>query len=106
MKGPGKPRGDDRRQELESSVIKIVFLDAIKIFQKYISPMDGPRCRFTPTCSLYGYRAINNHGPFLGTMLTADRLIRCNPWGAHPPFYTPLPNGLYRDPIEQNLLNE
>ncbi|SHI54549.1 putative membrane protein insertion efficiency factor [Malonomonas rubra DSM 5091] len=49
---------------------------AIKLFQKHISSVDGPRCPMYPTCSGYGLQAVKRHGPLLGTFLLVDRLFR------------------------------
>ncbi|HET9794244.1 MAG TPA: membrane protein insertion efficiency factor YidD [Thermoanaerobaculia bacterium] len=38
------------------------------------------RCRFTPTCSLYGLEAVRRHGFFPGLALAGWRVLRCNPW--------------------------
>lgn len=59
----------------------------IRIYQLFISPMLGPRCRFTPSCSQYGIEAIRKYGPFGGIWRTAWRILRCNPWckGGHDP---------------------
>ncbi len=53
----------------------------IRIFQLYISPQDGPNCRYHPTCAKYGEICINRYGLFLGIIMTADRYMRCNPFG-------------------------
>jgi len=45
------------------------------------------RCRFTPTCSAYGREAILRYGSPRGFLLSARRILRCNPWaegGADP----------------------
>lgn len=47
----------------------------VRFFQRFISPVDGPRCRMYPTCSAYALQALDRHGPLLGTMLTIDRLL-------------------------------
>ncbi|MBO4878737.1 MAG: membrane protein insertion efficiency factor YidD, partial [Clostridia bacterium] len=39
----------------------------IRGYQRYISPMHGPRCRYTPTCSQYAIEAIETHGAFKGS---------------------------------------
>lgn len=49
---------------------------AVKLFQKYISPIDGPRCPMYPTCSTYSLQALRKHGPLLGVFQTVDRLYR------------------------------
>lgn len=61
---------------------KRAFIGAIRLYQKYISPLSGPRCRFYPTCSRYAVEAIELHGAVKGTGLAAWRLVRCNPWNS------------------------
>lgn len=51
---------------------------AVRFFQKYISPVDGPRCPMYPTCSAYARQALAKHGPWIGSMLTVDRLLHEN----------------------------
>lgn len=42
--------------------MKKLFIGLIRLYQKYISPMTPPSCRFHPTCSSYGIEAIQKHG--------------------------------------------
>jgi len=35
-------------------------------------------CLQTPTCSVYGYRAISRYGLLCGGVLTAWRIFKCN----------------------------
>jgi putative membrane protein insertion efficiency factor len=77
-------------------------LGAIRLFQKYISPADGARCQFAPTCSAFGHRAIGERGPWLGLLMTADRLMRCSYW-TDATRYPHLPNGRLADPVAANL---
>ncbi|MFF3288617.1 membrane protein insertion efficiency factor YidD [Streptomyces sp. NPDC003023] len=60
--------------------MKYPLLALIKIYQWTISPLLGPVCRYYPSCSHYGYTAIDRHGAVKGTALTAWRILRCNPW--------------------------
>ena len=55
--------------------------DRIKAYQILISPLLGPSCRFTPTCSQYAVEAIQKYGPIKGSWLAFKRIIRCHPWG-------------------------
>ena len=55
-------------------------LGLISFYQRYISPSRPPACRFQPTCSHYGYEAIERHGVIRGVGLIAWRLLRCNPF--------------------------
>lgn len=61
----------------------------IRFYQIAISPLLGPSCRFTPTCSEYARQAILKHGPFKGLYLAVRRLLRCHPWGGSG--YDPVP---------------
>jgi putative membrane protein insertion efficiency factor len=49
----------------------------IKLYQDYISSVDGNRCPMYPTCSQYCIEAFKKHGTFLGWIMCSDRLIRC-----------------------------
>jgi putative membrane protein insertion efficiency factor len=51
----------------------------IKAYQKWISPMFGPRCKYYPSCSSYAVSAIQIYG-VKGVAMSAWRLLRCNPW--------------------------
>jgi putative membrane protein insertion efficiency factor len=53
----------------------------VKLYQWVISPMIGPSCRYTPTCSAYTIEALKKHGPFKGFWLSLKRILSCNPWG-------------------------
>lgn len=59
--------------------MKAVALKAIRVYQRGVSPTLPPACRFQPTCSHYGYEAIERHGVAKGILLTLWRLARCNP---------------------------
>ncbi len=65
------------------------FIALIKLYQWIISPILGPKCRYTPTCSHYGIEALKKHGPIKGIWLTMKRIGRCHPWGGHG--YDPVP---------------
>ena len=54
-------------------------LKMISFYQRKISPLFPPRCRYYPTCSQYTYEAIERYGFFVGSVLGALRLLRCNP---------------------------
>jgi uncharacterized protein len=65
----------------------LVFL--IRVYQVVLSPLLGPSCRYTPTCSSYGIEALRKHGPLKGGWLTFKRFLSCNPWGGSG--YDPVP---------------
>ena len=109
MKAPGpKPQTHmSADEQIDTSSVRLVCLGAIKFYQQWISPIGGDkRCGFSPSCSAYGYKAIQAQGPTIGVLMTADRLIRCNLWKSPGPDYTLLPNGSLYDPPSKNLLSE
>ncbi|MGD9711008.1 MAG: membrane protein insertion efficiency factor YidD [Thermomicrobiales bacterium] len=56
------------------------FLWLIKAYQIVLSPLFPPSCRFYPTCSQYGYEAIEKYGLLKGGWLAIKRVVRCNPF--------------------------
>lgn len=60
--------------------MKVLVVWLIKFYQKLISPLLGPSCGHTPTCSNYAIEAIRLHGLFFGSWLAFKRILRCNPW--------------------------
>jgi putative membrane protein insertion efficiency factor len=70
-------------------ILSLPFIALIKLYQWIVSPLLGPKCRFTPTCSQYAIEALKKHGVFKGLWLTVKRLGRCHPWGGHG--YDPVP---------------
>ncbi|HHP50361.1 MAG TPA: membrane protein insertion efficiency factor YidD [Moorella mulderi] len=65
----------------------VVFL--LRLYQKWISPLWGPRCRFYPTCSQYALEAVTKYGVAKGLLLCILRISRCHPW--HPGGHDPVP---------------
>ncbi|WP_082227318.1 membrane protein insertion efficiency factor YidD [Demequina rhizosphaerae] len=53
---------------------------AIRGYQRTVSPLTGPRCKYHPTCSHFALEAVEVHGAVVGSGLAAWRLLRCNPW--------------------------
>ena len=67
--------------------MKRLLLWFIRFYQKRISPLFPPKCRYYPTCSHYALEAIEVHGVFKGMLLAIGRLMRCNiffPGGVDP----------------------
>ncbi|MBS4169134.1 membrane protein insertion efficiency factor YidD [Parachlamydia sp. AcF125] len=67
--------------------MKKIALFLIRLYQLLISPMLGPICRFTPSCSQYAMEAIQKYGISKGARLAFSRICRCNPrcLGGHDP---------------------
>jgi uncharacterized protein len=56
-----------------------LFIAPIRLYQRVISPLLPPRCKYYPSCSQYAVEAIRVHGVGRGLVLGAWRLLRCNP---------------------------
>ena len=61
-------------------MLKKILIFPIRLYQIFISPVLGKRCRYYPTCSEYMIQAISIHGIIKGPILGIWRLLRCNPW--------------------------
>lgn len=63
------------------TIPRIPLLALIRAYQLTLSKALPPdTCRFYPTCSHYSYQAIYKHGAIKGTLLSAWRILRCNPF--------------------------
>lgn len=83
--------GNDKKSALTSlsAFVAKVLICPIRFYQRFISPLTPPSCRFTPTCSQYAVEALQKHGPIKGLYLAIRRILRCHPWGGHG--YDPVP---------------
>ena len=59
----------------------------VRFYQNAISPMFGPSCRFTPSCSQYFILAVEKYGAVKGSAKGVWRVLRCHPFckGGHDP---------------------
>jgi putative membrane protein insertion efficiency factor len=60
--------------------VKKIAISTIDFYRNYISIMKLPTCKFQPTCSQYAQEAIEKRGVLMGTLLSAKRILRCNPF--------------------------
>ena len=60
--------------------MKYIGIYLVKFYQKFISPLKPPCCRFRPTCSSYAIEAFMEWGFIIGFVLTVWRILRCNPF--------------------------
>lgn len=70
-------------------MMRRILLAMVRFYQNYISPLKGPTCRYTPTCSSYALEAIERYGAARGSWLATKRVLRCHPF--HPGGYDPVP---------------
>jgi len=61
----------------------------VRVYQRLVSPLLPPSCRFYPSCSAYAATALERHGAVKGSWLTARRIARCHPF--HPGGLDPVP---------------
>ncbi|GAB4286080.1 MAG: membrane protein insertion efficiency factor YidD [Coriobacteriia bacterium] len=66
-----------------------LLVSTIRAYQRFISPLFPPTCRFHPTCSSYAMTALERHGVLRGGWLALRRIGRCHPW--NPGGYDPVP---------------
>jgi len=69
--------------------MKQLLLLVIGGYQRWISPLKRPCCRFYPNCSTYARMAITGHGALRGGFLALKRILKCHPF--HPGGYDPVP---------------
>lgn len=61
-------------------ILTVLVVKIVRFYQIAISPLFGPCCRFTPTCSQYCLLAIQKYGVFVGVLKTFWRILRCHPF--------------------------
>ncbi|CAG0926442.1 Putative membrane protein insertion efficiency factor [Thermoflexales bacterium] len=69
--------------------MNLIFIFFIKVYQRTLSRVLPPSCRFYPSCSEYGVQALQKHGALKGSWLTVKRVARCHPF--NPGGYDPVP---------------
>jgi putative membrane protein insertion efficiency factor len=71
--------GKREHSQLLRSFAKLVLIKSIQCYQKFVSPLLGPRCRFYPSCSNYLLGSVEKYGLAKGIILAGWRLLRCHP---------------------------
>mgnify|MGYP003393414028 CR=1 FL=1 len=56
-----------------------VLIGLLRGYQRSLSLLYPPTCRFYPTCSEYAIQAIQFYGPLRGCGKALWRLLRCHP---------------------------
>lgn len=74
---------------IQKMIVRLGF-GIIQGYQKFISPLIPPRCRYYPTCSNYAKDALRWHG-VAGIKLIIKRIVSCHPWGGCGVDFVPLP---------------
>ena len=71
------------------SRVAFLLMCFIGAYRRWISPLLGSHCRFSPSCSAYAHEAIQHHGLRRGVLLAVRRILRCHPF--HPGGVDPVP---------------
>lgn len=85
-------RGETSQEGEEDTVTMKVAMGLLDFYKREISPLLPKSCRFVPSCSEYARQAYKKYGTSKGFVLTAWRLMRCNPLGDKgydPPMWPP-----------------
>ncbi len=77
------------------SFIKKLIVYLIQFYQRWVSPLFLPACRFSPSCSEYTCVAVKRYGVLRGLYMGTHRLMRCHPF--HPGGYDPVPESIDRN---------
>ena len=59
---------------------RAVVVAPVRFYQRFVSPAIPQRCKYHPSCSQYSVTAVRRYGILRGLILSAWRLLRCNPW--------------------------
>ncbi|HIY28122.1 MAG TPA: membrane protein insertion efficiency factor YidD [Firmicutes bacterium] len=75
--------------------MKRLLIRLVRFYQKGISPLKPPCCKYIPTCSQYAVEALERFGALKGTALAVWRILRCNPFSRGG--YDPVPEKKKKD---------
>jgi len=79
----GQYPADSLFHDKNNNILQKMFLYPITKWQRLSYNSDAIGCQYSPNCSLYGAQAIHSKGAALGSMITYDRIIRCNETAAY-----------------------
>jgi hypothetical protein len=58
-----------------------ILIALVRFYQQAISPLLGPKCRYSPSCSQYFIEAVQKYGALRGSWRGLRRVCRCHPFG-------------------------
>ncbi|MCF1684319.1 membrane protein insertion efficiency factor YidD [Tetragenococcus halophilus] len=79
---------------------KVLFI-LIRGYQRFISPLFPPSCRYYPSCSSYMLEALKVHGTLKGLVMGTARILRCNPFAKGGIDYVPKEFSLKKNTVDQ-----
>lgn len=72
----------------------------VRGYQRFISPLKQPSCRYYPSCSSYMIKAIQVHGAPKGVLMGTARILRCHPFAKAGLDYVPIRFSLRKNTID------
>ena len=91
------------------SITKKAAIVPIALWQRISYNSDIFNCQFYPSCSNYSSESIKKYGFIIGSVITLDRITRCNPFAYH--YHLKLNRPFYEkdsrliDTVNQNRIN-
>lgn len=85
--------------------MKRIMIALVRGYQRFISPLFPPSCRYYPTCSSYMIQAIQVHGAFKGLLMGMARILRCHPFVRGGIDYVPRNFSLKRNTVDKERPN-
>ncbi len=86
-----------------------ILIFIIKVYQYFISPLLGNRCRFLPTCSEYFIEALRKQGLIKGFKLGVIRIFKCHPFeklgGSQGIDFVPIPKNINRQETLKKIVD-
>lgn len=64
------------------NIPSLLLIVGVRLYQIFLGPFFGGRCRFRPSCSNYFIQAVRKYGAVSGTARGVWRILRCHPWSA------------------------
>jgi len=86
----------------ERTIAATPFLWLLTFYQKTVGPVVSGRCPMYPTCSQYSVESIRKHGPVIGIVMTADRMMHEIDEQNHAPLIKVGDRYRYSDPVRNN----
>lgn len=83
------------------SIISKSLISLVYGYQRFISPLFQPSCRYYPTCSNYMIKAIQVHGAFKGFLMGFSRILRCHPFAKAGYDFVPVKFSLRKNVVDQ-----
>lgn len=83
------------------NVIGKTLIFFVRGYQRFISPLFPPSCRYYPSCSSYMIKAIQIHGAVKGILMGISRILRCQPFAKGGLDYVPTYFSLRKNLVDQ-----